>query len=376
MYFEFSEFLMWPTENQILGYGGIVWLHKENLYNMYKCIFFNIKKKSFFGCLTSETCSVRVSFQSNLSYERSGIRNNRFTRKVVIILANTQDFDEFLSIFELQMLINKIVPSASGYLLCCTLGGGVDLGLGITYEELCIQFSSILIGPKICYRHFKKNFSEKLKISLLEGKLMENLVYEHKRFYDFSTKLLANFRVFDRFPTIKTTHKEPCIKFSKLFGHPKKCYRHFKKNFSKKSKISMIPLTLTFGDNFNVFQNVKRETVGKKSINEFKQIIESVNNNIVHIQLINSYFFLKFYQYWIDQNKILDNIVKENVSPKTSELDGIQKLKERNSITRINRIGITFTDINAPSLNNTAIIIGRCLQHKYKNIGYMTSTNQ
>ncbi|KAE9542555.1 hypothetical protein AGLY_002466 [Aphis glycines] len=69
------------------------------------------------------------------------------------------------------------------------------------------------------------------------------LSYEHKKFYDFLTsKLLANFRVFDRFrknlnykPTIKTTHKEPCIKFSKLFGHPKIFYRHFKKNFSKKS---------------------------------------------------------------------------------------------------------------------------------------------
>ncbi|KAE9525472.1 hypothetical protein AGLY_014272 [Aphis glycines] len=104
----------------------------------------------------------------------------------------------------------------------------------ITYEELCIKFSRI----KKFYRHFKKKFSEKLKISvLLEGKLMENLVYEHKKFYDFSTsKLLANFRVFDRFPTIKTTHKEPCIKFSKLFGHPKIFHRHFKKNFSKKSK--------------------------------------------------------------------------------------------------------------------------------------------
>ncbi|KAE9545164.1 hypothetical protein AGLY_000707 [Aphis glycines] len=79
------------------------------------------------------------------------------------------------------------------------------------------------------------------------------LSYEHKKFYDFSTsKLLANFRVFDRFPTIKTTHKEPCIKFSKLFGHPKIFYRHFKKNFSKKSKISVIPLTLTFGENFKV----------------------------------------------------------------------------------------------------------------------------
>ncbi|KAE9535762.1 hypothetical protein AGLY_007663, partial [Aphis glycines] len=119
--------------------------------------------------------------------------------------------------------VGKWVP------FCCTLGGGVDLGLGITYEELCIKFSSILIGPKKFYRYFK------------------NLVYEHKKCYDFSTsKLLANFRVFDRFPTIKTTHKEPCIKFSKFFGHPKIFYRHFKKNFSKKSKISVIPLTLTF----------------------------------------------------------------------------------------------------------------------------------
>ncbi|KAF0726458.1 MULE domain-containing protein [Aphis craccivora] len=36
---------------------------------------------------------------------------------------------------------------------------------------------------------------------ILEGKLMENLVfYKHKKIYDFSTsKLLANFGVFDRF---------------------------------------------------------------------------------------------------------------------------------------------------------------------------------
>ncbi|KAE9545055.1 hypothetical protein AGLY_000598, partial [Aphis glycines] len=48
------------------------------------------------------------------------------------------------------------------------------------------------------------------------------LIYKHKKFYDFSTsKLLANFRVFDRFPTIRTTHKKLCIKFSKFFGHLK-----------------------------------------------------------------------------------------------------------------------------------------------------------
>ncbi|KAF0756017.1 hypothetical protein FWK35_00014704 [Aphis craccivora] len=40
--------------------------------------------------------------------------------------------------------------------------------------------------------------------------------------------------------TIRITYEELCIKFSKLFGHPKFFYRHFKKNFSKKSKISVV----------------------------------------------------------------------------------------------------------------------------------------
>ncbi|KAE9535188.1 hypothetical protein AGLY_007921 [Aphis glycines] len=104
---------------------------------------------------------------------------------------------------------------------------------------------------------FKKieNFNIRRKIYGEPCTKFSKLSYKRKKFYDFSTsKLLANFRVFDRFPTIKTTHKEPCIKFSKLFGHPKIFYRHFKKNFSKKSKISVIPLTLTFGENFKYFQ--------------------------------------------------------------------------------------------------------------------------
>ncbi|KAF0765503.1 hypothetical protein FWK35_00003382, partial [Aphis craccivora] len=37
----------------------------------------------------------------------------------------------------------------------------------ITYEELSIKFSSILIGSKKSYRHFKNMFSEKLKISVV-----------------------------------------------------------------------------------------------------------------------------------------------------------------------------------------------------------------
>ncbi|KAE9522202.1 hypothetical protein AGLY_017462 [Aphis glycines] len=66
---------------------------------------------------------------------------------------------------------NKQKKWASGY------RSAVHKGVGITYEELCIKFSSILIGPKKFYQHFKKKFSEKLKISVIfEEKFMENLV--------------------------------------------------------------------------------------------------------------------------------------------------------------------------------------------------------
>ncbi|KAF0771832.1 hypothetical protein FWK35_00001120 [Aphis craccivora] len=52
----------------------------------------------------------------------------------------------------------KIVPMYS-YIFLITIR--------ITYEELCIKFSSSLIGPKKFYQHFKKKFSEKLKISIV-----------------------------------------------------------------------------------------------------------------------------------------------------------------------------------------------------------------
>ncbi|KAF0765252.1 hypothetical protein FWK35_00021952 [Aphis craccivora] len=37
----------------------------------------------------------------------------------------------------------------------------------IAYEKICIIFSSILIEPKKFNRHFKKKFSEKLKIPVV-----------------------------------------------------------------------------------------------------------------------------------------------------------------------------------------------------------------
>ncbi|KAF0762412.1 hypothetical protein FWK35_00015490, partial [Aphis craccivora] len=56
------------------------------------------------------------------------------------------------------MLIKKIVPMYSYNFL---------ITIGRTYEERCIKFSSIFIGPKKFNRHIKKKFSEKLKISVV-----------------------------------------------------------------------------------------------------------------------------------------------------------------------------------------------------------------
>ncbi|KAE9543905.1 hypothetical protein AGLY_001883 [Aphis glycines] len=101
--------------------------------------------------------------------------------------------DQSLSLHDFT-LITLFVPyiDTKWVPFCCTLGGEVDLGLGITYEELCIKFSR----PKKFYRHFKKKFQKNLKFQLsiniskklLEGKLMENLVYEHKKFMIFQLK--------------------------------------------------------------------------------------------------------------------------------------------------------------------------------------------
>ncbi|KAF0759269.1 hypothetical protein FWK35_00014655 [Aphis craccivora] len=63
------------------------------------------------------------------------------------------------------MLIKKIVTMYSYNFL---------ITIRISYEELCIKFSSILIGPKKFYRHFKNKFSEKLKISVVYKKLKKS----------------------------------------------------------------------------------------------------------------------------------------------------------------------------------------------------------
>ncbi|KAE9543250.1 hypothetical protein AGLY_003161 [Aphis glycines] len=67
--------------------------------------------------------------------------------------------------------------------------------------------------------------------------------------------------------TIKTTHKEPCIKFSKLFGHPHIVIDTLKKISQKNRKFQWsinnskkIPLTLTFGENFKFSKIVYYES--------------------------------------------------------------------------------------------------------------------
>ncbi|KAE9532621.1 hypothetical protein AGLY_009702 [Aphis glycines] len=126
---------------------------------------------------------------------------------------------------------------------CCTLGGGVDLGLGVTYEKYCIKCSSFFIEQKKFYRHFKKIENANLNnwinryryaISKTYGKLgvvFSILSYKHKTFYDLSTsKLLANFRVLDRFPTIRKTRINLFLVIQNFF------YRHSKKKSHKNRK--------------------------------------------------------------------------------------------------------------------------------------------
>ncbi|KAF0768790.1 hypothetical protein FWK35_00012269 [Aphis craccivora] len=66
-------------------------------------------------------------------------------------------FNEFLSIYELQMLITKIMPMYSFNFL---------ITIKVTYEKLCIKFSSILIGPKNFIDTSKKIFQKNRKFQL------------------------------------------------------------------------------------------------------------------------------------------------------------------------------------------------------------------
>ncbi|KAF0725909.1 Uncharacterized protein FWK35_00020783 [Aphis craccivora] len=103
---------------------------------------------------------------------------------------------------------------------------------GSNYQTVPYEFSNFY---EICRKreNLQRNDND-LSLTIL------NICYYSKN-CAYKTRILIS-------ATIKTTHKEPCIKFSKLFvypnrpnfGHSKFFYRHSsKKNFSWKSKISV-----------------------------------------------------------------------------------------------------------------------------------------
>ncbi|KAE9533992.1 hypothetical protein AGLY_008728 [Aphis glycines] len=132
----------------------------------------------------------------------------------------------------------------------------------ITYEELCIKF----LRPKKFYRHFKKIFSEKLKISVIfEEKFMENLVpnfqnlvIKEKNFTIFQPQnYLQMFAILTYFQNKKFDFDVNwfCVKnpihhsVQNLKSHKN---RKFQWSINNSKKIT---LTQTFGENFNLIEN-------------------------------------------------------------------------------------------------------------------------
>ncbi|KAE9533006.1 hypothetical protein AGLY_009434 [Aphis glycines] len=115
-----------------------------------------------------------------------------------------------------------------------------NLSLRTTYGKSCIIFQNLEIKRKLFINLYKNhNVNE-----FCENSNFKCLHYSYSKviaqFYSRNNEGNEHQRLIPLYPTIKTTHQEPCIKFSKIFGHPKIFYRHFKKNFSKKSKISVV----------------------------------------------------------------------------------------------------------------------------------------
>ncbi|KAE9536629.1 hypothetical protein AGLY_007031 [Aphis glycines] len=120
----------------------------------------------------------------------------------------------------------------------------------ITYEELCIKFTR----SKKVYRHFKKTFSEKLKISVFSSIYDLHFLNNNKYQKSFEAKPLFN--------AVLKIYGEPCTKFSKLSYKRKKFY-----DFSTSKLLAnfRIPLTLTFGENFKLVMLYKDTKKKKKT---------------------------------------------------------------------------------------------------------------
>ncbi|KAE9526229.1 hypothetical protein AGLY_013860 [Aphis glycines] len=111
------------------------------------------------------------------------------------------------------------------------------IAIRITYEELCINFSNILTPPKKFYRHFKKKFLGKLKISFLkkyqnilkiksrkENDNLNNCIYD--LYYLNNNKYQKSFEAKPLYNAVLKIYGEPCTKFLKL-SYKRKNFYHF-----------------------------------------------------------------------------------------------------------------------------------------------------
>ncbi|KAE9536937.1 hypothetical protein AGLY_006744 [Aphis glycines] len=139
------------------------WFPIENVISLVHYINIKIRVLKYILTLndwTNVQSNIRIVYSCRSSFISLAALNSRRNPTFMKFSCNngllftTHDAKRFLNIF--ITVVFKKKKAGKWVPFCCTLGGGVDLGLGITYEELCIKFST----------------------------------------------------------TIRTTHKEPCIKFS------------------------------------------------------------------------------------------------------------------------------------------------------------------
>ncbi|KAE9541180.1 hypothetical protein AGLY_004425 [Aphis glycines] len=193
------------------------------------------------------------------------------------------------------IILIKIKKSANGYRSAVHKGVGIYDLYFLNNNKYLKSFDSFEDKISLALHDFVKIYNSNAH------KIFPIMIYEHKKFYDFSTsKLLANFRVFDRFPTIKTTHKESCIKFSKLFGHPKIFYRHFKKkNLHKNRKFQWSinnSKKVKIGQRSTFFIIIVSQTYRKSRI-KYEQLIRNLKNSIIYEIILKNpeYLTLQLY---------------------------------------------------------------------------------
>ncbi|KAE9522926.1 hypothetical protein AGLY_016685 [Aphis glycines] len=132
----------------------------------------------------------------------------------------------------------------------------------ITYDDFCINFSSILTWPKNVIYTSKKNSQKNRKFQLFINCSKKTHFFTHTRVKMLTHQNVMIFQLqnylqifviltyfvkiliintykknCDKRFLIRTFHKEPCIKFSSCFCYPTFFHQHFKKKFQKNQKL-------------------------------------------------------------------------------------------------------------------------------------------